>query len=389
MTRSGDAVRTRVLVLLSVLALFAATACSSDKPQSRPTPRASTPGGSGTPTASGSPSASPGGSPTATTSPKPSKIARKIVYVRGGDIWLYTVSSDSIQRLTSTAADEYDPKFVDADRITYLTQSNKEATITEMRISTRSRRVLFRSSAVGRILVHTWSPGRSTIAYFTADDSGEKHDLRFFVAASRSDRRVRAFGAFEGREFIEDDSIHVEWAPDGKSVLVVATPIAKGPTMFVVRGTGSNVISGHYGTFARWARDGKHVYFREFSGKKRWFMMSVPGDVGTLMKATAGAYRPALSLDGKTLLIDDGAARPSIYAYTIATRTQVRVGSGLDALWLTGSTLAVSNTVPCKPTSDPCFHQYTRTDTVDRVTIPGGARKRLKLRSTNADVLFA
>jgi hypothetical protein len=389
MKRPWDTVPGRALVLLAMFALVVASACSNKEPQSQPTPGASSPGATAaSPTASAA--ASPGGSPTAKASPKPAKVARKIVYTRGGDVYVYTVARNSLLRLTQTAANEYDPKFIDSDRITYLTYVESEATITEMRISTRARRVLFRSSTVGRIMVHTWSPGRSTIAYFTTDTNARQHDLRFFVASSRSDRRVRAFGAFQAREYIDDDSIHVEWAPDGRSVLVVATPLEKGPKMFVVRSTGSNVISGHYGTFARYARDGKHVYFREFSGKKRWYMISVPGDVGTLMRASAGTYRPALSIDGKTLLFDNGAASPSVFAYTIATRTQARVGGGIDPLWLTATTLAVSNTVPCQATEqDPCFDPYTRTDTVDRVTYPSGARKRLALRSTNADVLFA
>jgi hypothetical protein len=384
----GDAVRKRTLVLLSVLALVVAIACSSKKPQSQPTPGASSPSSTGSPGASGSPTLGPGASPSSTS--KPEKAARKVVYVRGGDLYLYTVATNSLRRLTSTAANEYDPKFIDADRITFLTFNDPETTITEMRLSTRATRVLFRSSTVGRIMVHTWSPGRTTIAYLTTDSSASKHDLRFFTASSKSDRRVRAFGAFEGREYIDDDSIHVEWGPDGKSVLVVATPLEKGHTMFVVRGTGSDVISGHDGTFARFSRDGKHVYFREFGGKKRWYMISVPGDVGTLMKAKPGTFRPSLSIDGKTLIFDDGMARPTVYAYTIATKSQVIVARGLDPLWLSATTMAVSNTVPCQPTDqDPCFDPYTKTDTVDRVTYPGGARRRLAMRSTNADVFFA
>jgi Tol biopolymer transport system component len=386
---SGDAIRGRALVLLAVLALLAA-ACSDRKPQTRPTPGASSPGGtaSASPGGSGSPSASPGVSPSATTSPGAERSAQKVVYVRGGDLYLYTVSNNALRRLTDTQANEYDPKFIDGDRITFLTFQDPVATITEMRLSTRARRVLFSSSSVGRIMVHTWSPGRSTIAYLTTDTNASKHDLRF-VTASGSDRRVRAFGAFQGREYIDDDSIHVEWAPDGKAVLVVMTPLEKGPTMYVVRGTGSNVIAGHNGTFARWARDGKHVYFREFGDKRRWFMISVPGNVGTLMKATPNTFRPALSIDGKTLVFDDGKASPSIYAYTIATKTQVRVGRGLDPLWLSAAALAVSNTIPCVATDqDPCFDPYTKTDTVDRLTYPDGARRRLALRSTAADVLY-
>ena len=390
MTKPRIRSRRRTLVLFSALALLAAVACSSKKPESGPAPGATSPTATASPGATGSPTAGRGTSPTATTSPKAAKTARKVVYVRASDLWLYTVATNSVRRLTSTAQREYDPKFIDSDRITYLTFVDSVASIYEMRLSTRSSRLLHRSSTSGQIMVHSWNPGRTTIAYLTTDTNAAKHDLRFFVASSRSDRRIRAFGAFEGREFIDDDSISLAWAPDGKSVLVVMTPLEKGPSMHVVRATGANVISGHEGTFARWARDGKHIYFREFSGRKRWFMISVPGDVGTLMRANAGTYRPALSPDGTTWVFDDGAAKPSIYAYTIATKAQRRVAAGLDALYLSDATIAVSNTIPCQATeSDPCFDPYTRTDTVDRVTMKTGARKRLSLRSTSADVFFA
>jgi hypothetical protein len=172
--------------------------------------------------------------------------------------------------------------------------------------------------------------------------------------------------------------------------VVVATPLAKGPKMFVVDSKGKNVISGHYGTFARWARDGKHIYFREWFSKKRWFMISVPGDIGTLMHAKPGTYRPALSPDGRTWVFDDGAKNPSIYAYTIETQKERRVGKGLDALYLSDLALAVENTEPCESTQqDPCLDPYTKTFTVDRLTISNGSRKRLSLRTTSAAAYYA
>jgi hypothetical protein len=323
------------------------------------------------------------------TAPNPS-TAEKVVYARGSDLWLYTVASDSVVRLTSTASvNEYDPKFIDSDRISFLTEDEPEAAIHEMRLSTKAQKIIFRSRNVGRILVHAWSPARTTIAYFTGDQTGQHHALRYYVPSSKSNKTIRSFGAFIGRGGIQDDSISVEWAPDGTSVLVVATPLTTNATMFVVRASQPNVIPARRATFAHYSRDGKRIYYRELDEPQTWYEVTVPGNVTTSLNATRGTYRMSVSPDGRYLAFDNGTSSPSAYVYLIAQRSQRRVGPGIQPLWLGARAVAAERTVPCSTTGDdPCFEPYKRTGTVNRLSLDGDAAKRLIVKATDGDVFY-
>lgn len=362
-----------------VVCLFAA-ACSSDG--AAPTPNPSTSTSPGT-----TPTSTPTSSPTATPTVTPTAVATKIVYGLDGDLWLYTVANDSLRRLTKTSAFEYLPKFIDANRISYLTYDEPESSIYELRLSNGATRRMFRTEA-GRIDAYQWSPGRTTVAAWLADHTGSKHELHLIVTARNSDKKVRQFGAFPGREGIEDDEVDVRWAPDGRAVLVVATPLESTQRMFVVRGTGANVISPRNGTFARYSPDGKRIIYREFAGQHRWFSVTVPGNVTTVLNAGTNTYRGQLSLDGSLLTYDNGKERPSVYAYTFSTRSQRRVGGGIQAIWFGPNTIAVRNTVRCVEGPDPCFTPYTTTGTVNRISLTDGSSKRLKLKTTDGDVLY-
>jgi Tol biopolymer transport system component len=358
--------------------LLLGTACQK-KQEPIPRSTASSPGGATT----ASPSASP-------TAPGPS-TAVKIVYAAGGDLWLYTVANDSVLRLTNTSSlNEYDPKFVDSDRISFLTEDEPgKAAIHEMRLTTKKQKIIYQSQSVGRILVHAWSPARTTIAYLTGDQDGQHHALRYYVVSSRSNKTIRSFGAFEGREFIQDDFISVEWAPDGSSVLVVASPLAAGGTMFVVRASQPNVIPARSGTFAHYSRDGKRIFYREFGGQKRWFEVTVPGNVATSLNASAWTYRMSVSPDGKSLAYDNGGPSTSSYVYVVSSRSQRRAGPGVRPLWLSLDAIAAEKTVPCSATADdPCFEPFKRTGTVNRLSLTGDPAKPLKLKATDGDVLY-
>lgn len=383
-TRNAPQLR-RCAGALVALVLITSGCSGKGESQGRPTPAGSSPSASNTP----SPTTT-SASPTQSPRPKPVPSARKVVYEFDGDLYLYTVATDSVTRLTSSSAFEYDPKFIDSNRISFLTYQSEpaKAFIYEMRLGTKARKLLLTTSSVGRIMTHAWSPARSTVAYLTLHETAG-FALRFFVPSSKSDRSVRNFGKFEGREYGNDDSLHVEWQPDGRAVLVVGTPLESGRTMYVVRGTGANAIAPRAGTFARYAPDGSRIYYREFGGQERWRQVTVPGGAVTAILVARGSYRPSISRDGRSLAFDNGAATPSVYVYSFSARTYRRAGPGFDPLWLTTTTLAVRNAVRCAPTSDdPCFDPYKPTGTVDRLSTTGAAAKRLKMKTTSADVLY-
>lgn len=380
--RRGGARRSAPLVLAALLLL---AACTGDEtPRPSPTP---SPPGTGSPSPTTSPTASPASIP----------VASKVAYAdqragpSQGDLFVYTVASNSRKRVATSENALYpQATFIDRDRISYVeeNQARDRSSIMEVSLSTgATRRVLL--SGPGRIFAHAWSPDRTSIAYWFQRPNGTS-ELRLYVLASKADRLVRRAGSQAGRGRSQDDEVRITWATDGGSLLAVNTLPDSGATMFVVRTNGNDVIEQRLGTFARWSRDGKRIFYRERAFLGRWYAVTVPGGVRSSLGITRGTYRAEVSPDGTSIAVDDASGiktNPSVFVYSIASTTQRRLGAGVSPIWFSSNTVVVTNTERC--TGDACDQSWRITGTVTRIFLSGGTRRLNFVTTENAAVLFA
>ena len=243
----------------------------------------------------------------------------------------------------------------------------------------------------GRIVSYTWSPNgrrlateevlsRGRMALFVRTvPGGHPAELRRFPIGG--DR-----GGFPGW-----DEYQLTWSPDGSSILYVDTRLSSTPsddhpepTLFVIRPAGSDVIPPvPDGTRARWAPDGRRLYFYA----KRWRVFdATTGDI-TDLGFDLGP-NPAVSPDGKFVAYNDDSANPTVFVRNIAAgTTQALIGDAVQPVWLSADALAVSDTRPCprpQPDCEAGGHGtlWESNSTVSLVTIAKVAPNPLPLQST-------
>jgi hypothetical protein len=310
--------------------------------------------------------------------------ARAIAYAHEGDIWLYDAASGENHRLTAGGFDcwEGNPAFRNSSTVSFVA----DGMLYDFDLRTGDIDKVFGDEG---IYWFDWSPDGKTLAYIGSDGNGERSQLVLAEPKNGSKRVVRSFANSEGRCGSQDDEAAVTWSPDGRSLLVLVTHLKEGSdTLYVVSQSGSDIIPSTKGTYARWSPDGKTVYYREFTGKRRWFAVDVPSGAKRGLAMTAGTYRPSVSPDGSALAYDGGSDGVASFVYDLAAGQERKVSAGRAApVWLTPDAIVVSNTKAC----DDCMDMtWQPSGTSSRIDVASGSRRTFPIASTlDAEVLLA
>lgn len=342
-------------------------------------------------TVTGAASAASSSTPTTTVLPAWGRTASPgtLSYVRDGDIWLHDPWNGETLRVTGdgTAREDSVPRFIGRDRLSFLSGDDQTEVLKVTDLVTGATSDVVQ----GRIVSYTWSPngrrlateelisGGRTALFVRTVPGGHPAELRRFAVGG--DR-----GGFPGW-----DEHQLTWSPDGSSILYVDTRLSSTPsddhpepTLFLIRPAGSDVISPvPDGTRARWAPDGRRLYFYA----KRWRVFDATTGEVTDLRFDLGP-NPAVSPDGEFVAYNDDSANPTVFVRNIADgTTQALIGDAVQPVWLSADALAVSDTRPCPRPHPDCEAGghgtlWEATSTVSAVPIAEAARNPLPLPST-------
>ncbi|MGH2784988.1 MAG: hypothetical protein ACRDJ1_06985 [Actinomycetota bacterium] len=294
----------------------------------------------------------------------------------GPQLWMYIPSTNENRKLL-TGADTCwtnHPSFRNPGYVSFHTDD----ALYGLDLSTGTVKMLVKAD----VIASAWSPDGKTLAYL-AYGSGSDEQLVMFDPSDGSKEVVRTFASGGGRCGSEDDETTISWAPDGHALIVVITHLADmDETMFVVDASGEDLVEPRPGTHAAWAPDSRRIYYREFSGDRKWFALnSETGDRGTLGAMKPGTHGLAVSPDGSMLAYADGEDDVGIYVYDVAEKKQRRVAENAVApIWLGPRTILVTDTKSC---GDECSHSaWLPSGTGSTVDVITEAKQKVAIDST-------
>ncbi len=338
--------------------------------------------------------------------------AARIVGAESGDIWLYEAATGERRPLTrdGETRSEYLPRFHGPDRVTFVVNEgwpdndfrpgvgSPASVIRE--VDLRTGRMADLASIEGGVGAHDWSPDGMTLALLGASGDGTTTELRFLP--EDGDEVVRSLAPVLGRGgFINYDESRVEWAPDGRHLLVLETALdtSQDETLYVLRPDGTDAIAPRAGTWARWSADAHTIYClcALHPGDESWAWQAIDtgNGVGRPLLLEQ-AMRPSLSPDGRFLAFDDGEDTPAVHVLELSPGSRPRrVTTGAIApLWLDSGHLAVTDTEPCPDDADTCMagghgSMFLSAGTASAVNVASGQRTPIAAPSTdNADVAY-
>jgi hypothetical protein len=335
----------------------------------------------------------------------------RIVWAEADDIWLYEAATGERRRLTDDgeARAEYLPRFHGPGRVTYVADDDpaqdprtgaktRRSVIREIDLSTGRTTELARLE--GGVGAHDWSPDGATLALYVGAGDTTPGELRFITGGRQG--LIRRFAPVWGRGgFINYDERRLEWAPDGRRLLVVDTGLdtSEVETLYVLEADGTDAVAPRDGTWARWGADSQTIYCvcALHPGDENWAWQSVDTDtgVGTPLLLER-AMRPSVSPDGRFLAFDDGEDTPAVHVLDLTPGSrprQVAIGA-IAPLWLDHGHLAVTDTRPCSDDLDACIagghgSMFEPAGTASALNVTSGERTPISPLSTDdADVAY-
>ncbi|MGH9040582.1 MAG: hypothetical protein ACRDZ3_10155 [Acidimicrobiia bacterium] len=309
--------------------------------------------------------------PIGTSATAPDGAAR-ITWAEGGDIWVHDVAGGERRRLThdGEAPFEYLPRFHGRDRVTFVVREGDRANlfrpglgsvasvVREIDLTTGRTTDLARFA--GGVAAQAWSPDGSTLALLSSDGEGRGTELRFVTR--HGDEVVRTLPAVWGRGTFDGyDETRVEWAGDGRHLLVLETGFdtSQDETLYVLRADGSDALPPRGGTWARWGADSRTLYC-ECAGPagEGWFWQALDIDTGVETPLLIDrAMRPSLSPDGQAMVFDDGEDTPAVHVLELGTggRSRRLVEAAVAPRWIDAGHVVVTDTRPCPDLPDECM----------------------------------
>jgi hypothetical protein len=328
-----------------------------------------------------------------------------VAYPHEKALWLYDVSSDSVERVKDRVfSDERpDPQFTDVDSLTFVDWREEDEFLPFGRdslytLDIRSRAVteLLRTNAT--MLSYRWNADRTLLAYETWTttfriEEGERvpfsqTTLCLYDVASRAPRVLRQLEYVVGRGGHQGDERRITWSPSGERILVVDT--VQPTHIYVVGLDGRDLVPPRMGTFARWINDQTIIYREENRLREdgrlrrgRWFTIDIATGKRSPFAMPSGASRPEFSPDGRLIAFDDGDKdNPSTYVFDSTTSRSRLLVRGYGApIWISDDTVAVTAGGPCPPRTE-CNDFWTPLGRTVSVDVRTGARERLRLPTT-------
>jgi dipeptidyl aminopeptidase/acylaminoacyl peptidase len=352
--------------------------------------------------------------PVTTTAPAAVASAdrARIVWADAGDIWLYQAATGERRPLTSDgeARAEYLPRFHGPDRVTFVADDDRPAN--DFRPGAGSRSSVIREVDLssgrtsdlarieGGVAALDWSPDGAILALYLSGADDHPSEL-VFIAGGRQ-KLIRRFGPVWGRGgFVNYDEWRVEWAPDGRRLLVLDTGLdtSQEETLYVLDADGTDAVAPRGGTWARWGADSQTIYcvctVRPGDETSTWQAL----DTGTGARTPLlleRAMRPSVSPDGRFLAFDDGEDTPGVHVLDLTPGSRPRrvAGGAIAPIWLDGEHLAVTDTRPCPDTPDECDagghgSMFQPAGTASAIDVASGERTPIAPLSTdNADIAY-
>jgi Tol biopolymer transport system component len=292
---------------------------------------------------------------------RPMGFATGVGYVslEGDSLGLYSVSSDKVSRVLDAkrAGGVDDIAFRSSSAVTFEVGGGPAGfALCELRLDDGVVREVFRDQ---QLVSSDWSADGRTIAYMAFT----KARLAVFVREEGgSPTKILDLGVWRGNGSVDEDrEDRISWSPDGRHLLVGTGHAGARPAIRVIDRAGRLVTPMRFGTLARWVPVGS-VIFRDHAQSPEeggmWRVLDLENGGGPL-GIEADTVRPAVSPDGRYVIVDDAGGEPRLFLFDLEMGTQEVLKRGyLDAIWLEPGLVSVIKAQPCErsPFPDPCAH---------------------------------
>jgi Tol biopolymer transport system component len=257
-----------------------------------------------------------------------------------------------------------------------------------------------------------WNPEGTLLAYQITTprltiDNGQQLTLTasaicLYDSRSNKTSLIRPLGIDSELSAGQSNERVVAWSPDGRSVLIVDTLSSKNADIHVIDQQGKDLVQPRSGTFARWFPNSKEILYKmrdEPNKPGQWSILNLKTGNARRIALQEDTFRPAISLDGLQIAIDDGDATrpPSTYIYHLRKGTIRRLKTGFGApVWLNANVVAMTAGEPC-PRGAQCGESWLPLDRVIGFNMRSMTTQQLRLQTTipqdsvthNLDLLIA
>lgn len=236
-----------------------------------------------------------------------------VVFEANRDVFVYDRSAKVSRNLTQDGqrVDQTSPKFIDENTVAF----SEEGTLVAVPWKSREPR-----RAIARVAYAAWDAfdGRVAGLVLSQTKAGKVTTGTLEVRTTSNGRVLWRTALFSlshstpgaenagSRELAGDDERRVEWAPDGKTLLVSYTdfyPQSK-PTLFVITEAGKVSVKLDGTTFARWLGPRRLIY-RSFEASD-WWNFDIARRTKSILGTGLGSGSPAVDPVTRRIAFDLG-----------------------------------------------------------------------------------
>lgn len=285
-----------------------------------------------------------------------------LVYANNRDVWVLDRATGKARDLTpdGDSLGQDSPRFIDDETIVYNQEGNLFTVAWRTPSLPRSLPGKYGASwDIHRDLVATQIIVQTGPPRYRETDYLEVRELRSGRALWRTELQssVQIPGdETTGREQSYEDERRVEWAPDGRNILVSDTLFYPNPkqTLFVLSREGRLITSFEGTTYARWL-DNDLLIFRGFEADK-WQLADLGNRTTSSLGTGLGRGNPSVEPSTKRVAFDtrrEGDPRQGCTCSIVILDTPGRSGqtlrtSGVFPVWLSENELVTTEVRACR-----------------------------------------
>ena len=298
-----------------------------------------------------------GDAPSFGPQPHRSAIGAAYVSLNGGSLGVYSVSSGQSVRVLDVRRGGIDGlAFRSASALTFGVGGGRAGfALCEFDLRDGAVREIFRDE---QVLSHSWSPDGRWIAYIGFTSDRAPRAAVYIREGGGPAKKILDLGVWYGNghadEHLEE---RISWSPDGRYLLAGTADAGRRPAIRIVDRSGSMVTPRLFGTLGRWI-GADAVIFRDSElpaeGRSAWHLLDVRTGTSEIIAIEPGTVRPAVSADGRYVVVDDAGRTPRLLLFDVERGTQRVLARGyVSAIWLEPGFVSVIKTQPCDRSADP------------------------------------